>query len=1112
MAEHTPINWAFPFKLKGADGAASKDITNPETYYAALAQAKDGFYPMGASGNWHGGVHFDEATGAVLDQSEVRCIADGEVIAYRIDEQYPTTTYGEGTAALPRPFSTGFVLVKHRLELPPKPVETSADGTTAAPTTAPALTFYSLYMHLLDWTSYQAQPTLPRPGFWGAGLCKVKPDAPDKVRGLNVREHHKPKISDEDYEANNAKYENKLATLPRGTRIETGEAAASPNHNWRRLIRATPAVEGLAENTGWVYVLEAKELAENQYLVSEDKSKDIPALEQMGLHVRESANASSNILAVLPRSTEILVSGEGSYVKLEAIVNGNAIPPLTAGADGRLPGYVWLQSLETQCSPNDLAKGEVYPLPTTQRIKAGELIGHIGQYQNFDDDRPRPVLHLEVFSCEDVPAFIAQSKAWAESLPADQKTLIKIHKDSVIRQPTTADTQIAADYDVRAATDSPTEGCWAKVQPYVVLKVNKSDLGTYGSKQYPLNTSQKSTIASAHGIDVTEMPDQVDFLMETYLADGTDPQPYVSGNIPTTRPMRKIGVKLNTPVWVKRSALNAQGQRASTSGALEAWTGFPLSQATDGPLCGFERILSKASWSDLSVDHKAINADTEKTRWWYVTVANASGQEISGWAPEAPLIVTQHYPWEWPGFSQIEDITPIVSQQAQTLSAQGLLSTEETHSYAAQIDEAERGVLFQRLFEIIDQPNAAGVRDNKLTPAEIKNALGKPWLAQQLSLLTTRYESEWFSNPAKWNELDPLMASSPGEPNLNWQKEKQRIEKLSWWSELVEKYGITAGGQAWHINPSSIIMNFKKSNVYDCGCQLGKIFTCVRYTGSSTQYGPQYKGSISLESYENWGLAISNGVVTEEEKSIFIAMSPNEGNLDAIQSYDSEILTAGAMQKTINTAGSGEFPIQVFDLQEKHPNIYEDLFVKCGWTVQGPRHTAKMYYSDSELTSGNPITGGDLKLLIRTGYSQSTQGLKCESKPLAAILTAIKSTHFIEQQVFDFSKRMKSVLEIKPTGYEFKLREILKSALGKATALDHHINRPGYVDDDLGESLDRFFTSNPSASTNISTWGSNHENYELELLEDYGNTRRMAMQNGASVAPSRYAHLKDKLQ
>lgn len=300
--------------------------------------------------------------------------------------------------------------------------------------------------------------------------------------------------------------------------------------------------------------------------------------------------------------------------------------------------------------------------------------------------------------------------------------------------------------------------------------------------------------------------------METYLADGTDPQPYASGNIPTTRPMRKIGVKLNTPVWVKRSALNAQGQRASTSGALEAWTSFPLSHATDGPACGFERILSKASWSDLSTDHKAIDSDT--TPWWYVTVAKAAGQEISGWVPEVDPIITKHSPWEWPGFSLIEDTTPIVSQLAGTLSAEGTLSTEETHAYAAKIDEAERGPMFQRLFKIIDQPNDAGVRDKELTAFEIKSALGKPWLSQQLSLLITNYESEWFWKDTKWNELDPLMAHSPGEPNPDWEKEKQRIDKLSWWATLVGKHGINADGKVWHFQTAGLVANC----INKCSC------------------------------------------------------------------------------------------------------------------------------------------------------------------------------------------------------------------------------------------------------------------------------------------------------
>lgn len=82
MAEHKPINWAYPFP--------SKDTShNPLQLLTHMAQAKGGFYPTGENGLWHGGVHFDEGTAAAFDQSSVRCIADGEVIAYRIDDTLP---------------------------------------------------------------------------------------------------------------------------------------------------------------------------------------------------------------------------------------------------------------------------------------------------------------------------------------------------------------------------------------------------------------------------------------------------------------------------------------------------------------------------------------------------------------------------------------------------------------------------------------------------------------------------------------------------------------------------------------------------------------------------------------------------------------------------------------------------------------------------------------------------------------------------------------------------------------------------------------------------------------------------------------------------------------
>lgn len=1114
----TVKNWSYPFKTAGESG---KEVTDPQVYFDALAQAENGFYPMGKNGLWHGGVHFDDNTAALLDQSDIRCIADGEVIAYRIDQTYPETQYGaayvpgSGPGAVTAKYSTGFVLVKHRLELPPAPpppapstsgattpstgatpaeTSTEAEATPASTSTSsePAaaepecLTFYSLYMHLLDWTSYEANPALQRPAFWGIGLCKVKSDAPDKVLGLNVREHHKPDSSDEHYEANYAKYENKLTTLPRGTRIETGEAAPSPNHNWRRLIRATPAVEGLAESTGWVYVLEAKELAENQYLVSEDKSKDIPALEQIGLHVRESANANSNVLALLPSGAEIQVSGEGNYVKLETIVSGNAIPPLTVGADGKLPGYVWLQSLEAQRSPNDLAMDTVYPLTAAQQIKAGELIGHMGLYQEYDQETPKSRLHLEVFSCEDVPAFIEKSRARAESLPDDQKTLIMVDVDSIIYPPTPADTQISADRDVRSTTDSPTEGCWVKVHPYVVLKAKKAGFGSFDGahNRYPIDADKKTELATEFDLEISELPDTADFLLESYKEDGSDLH-HGKTNIPSTHVRRKIGMKLNTPVWVKRSSLNDQGRRSSTSSTLEAWKNFPLSQATNnGKKCGFKRILSKASWSDLSVDHKAIDADTQKSRWWHVTVANADGQDISGWVPEADLIVNQSSPWGWPGFSYIEDTTTLVSQQAQTLNAQGALSTEEAQTYAAKIDEAEHGEIFQSLFEIIDQPNDEGRRDKELTPLEIKKALGKPWLAQQLSLLITHYESEWLWKDSKWNELDPLMVHDSEASNESWEKEKQRINKLKWWTALADRHGVNADGKAWHFQTVGLIGNFLKES--SCNCNLE-----VKVTKKGSVYGPIHWGTEKLGNSAVWDELLANGAVTEDEREIISKMAENEGNIEAVQSYDSEIITAGAMQKTVSPSGAGEFPIQVKKFKNNNPALYIELFERNGWYLDTSTTTPKMYYQSQSWGDGLKLEGNSLRNSLRNGCNALNFTKVINHPPIASIACAISTPEFIKIQALDFVERLRFVLNQRPNGYGFTIRELFKSNLGKATALDQSVNRPAHVPTDLKTALDSFYSAHPNISTNVNTWGSEHSNYESEIIELYGNNRNM---------------------
>lgn len=79
----------------------------------------------------------------------------------------------------------------------------------------------------------------------------------------------------------------------------------------------------------------------------------------------------------------------------------------------------------------------------------------------------------------------------------------------------------------------------------------------------------------------------------------------------------------------------------------------------------------------------------------------------------------------------------------------------------------------------------------------------------------------------------------------------------------------------------------------------------------------------------------------------------------------------------------------------------------------------------------------------------------------------------------------------------------LKTKLGKATALDQHINRPAYVKEDFGKALNHFYKENPSVSKNPNNWKDSHETYENEILEYYGKHRR------GTHMPLRYNQLKN---
>ncbi|MHA7057233.1 LysM peptidoglycan-binding domain-containing protein [Aquimarina sp. M1] len=316
---------------------------------------------------------------------------------------------------------------------------------------------------------------------------------------------------------------------------------------------------------------------------------------------------------------------------------------------------------------------------------------------------------------------------------------------------------------------------------------------------------------------------------------------------------------------------------------------------------------------------------------------------------------------------------------------------------------------------------------------------------------------------------------------------------------------------------------FKKG--CDCGQKYDKQFKCVK---SGSKYGPLYMGNQKLADYKHWDSLINEGRITKMEKDILVGMSENEGNLDSVQSYDSEILTVGAMQKTINPIGKGEFPIQVEEFKKSNPDKYKNLFEDCGWTAD----EKKMYYNDPNDSSSSKITGSALKTKIREGFVSSEYNKKIKCKPLEPIVRASKDKDFQAKQVGDFIDRLRNkVLPLKPTGYTYKLSDYLESKLGRALVLDHHVNRPGHVKKYFGEALNRFFKKKDDEveernkdkkeeekeskiSRKPSEWGEQHSSYEKAIIKIYGPLRgeKLAgVKHPMTHATKRYNNLKNKL-
>ena len=201
--------------------------------------------------------------------------------------------------------------------------------------------------------------------------------------------------------------------------------------------------------------------------------------------------------------------------------------------------------------------------------------------------------------------------------------------------------------------------------------------------------------------------------------------------------------------------------------------------------------------------------------------------------------------------------------------------------------------------------------------------------------------------------------------------------------------------------------------------------------------GPAYTTvGAPLSDYTGW----KDQGISDSKACVIKGIAANEGNdFSAVQSYDSQTLSAGSMQKTINLGGSGELPQQLLKFQQSNPEKYKTLFADKGWTAEAQEHGPPIaYFQDPDDSDAPKLTGTALQNYIR----------KCDGsnfeKTMQPWRDAGQDPDFQKLQVKDYATRLNDTTSQavyqngKNTGY--RIGHYISSSRGLAHLADYGVN------------------------------------------------------------------------
>lgn len=246
--------------------------------------------------------------------------------------------------------------------------------------------------------------------------------------------------------------------------------------------------------------------------------------------------------------------------------------------------------------------------------------------------------------------------------------------------------------------------------------------------------------------------------------------------------------------------------------------------------------------------------------------------------------------------------------------------------------------------------------------------------------------------------------------------------------------------------------------------------------------GLAYYGSVTIaEAIEaNRSLIMSLGI-TPSALNVMKSVSENEGKLDSVNTYDRGILSFGIYQWTIGAGdGTGELPALLKKLKNSFPGDFNKYFGNYGLDVSGDTTDTYGYF----ILNGNKINMESEKQQFRQAewafrFWESGQDGQMQAAEIDHALGRLKSFYWNPRFAIN----------------GFTLSEIITSEYGVALILDHHVNRPAYVQPSVERAMRQTGLTNPTF------WGTSEERQVIQAYLDI----RASFSTG-SASPMTKAH------